>query len=89
MINVPSASSLMQIIQEPNSVLPSEKFYLSTEPYWFFYRLDKYSRHQVRATLYHGVRKVDDVGVTTPYDNREHHDVINYFEARLSMGQIK
>jgi hypothetical protein len=72
---------------------PVEKFYLSTDPYHFIYRPDKNNEDIKRATLFDGDRKVDDVRVSAYPEfglpEKSHHDVINYFEARLTMNLIK
>lgn len=70
-----------------------QKYYLSTEPYYFVYRPDNNDNSIRRATLFDGKKRVDDVRVSA-YDEfgipeKSHHDVINYFEARLTLGQIK
>lgn len=69
--------------------LTPKKWYLSTTPYYFIYRLDKYNSESIRATLFNESTRVDDVGVLTDYEKRNHFDVINYFEAGISMGITK
>jgi hypothetical protein len=68
-------------------------FYLSTDGYYFQYRPDNNDRNIKRATLYRtGTNeRVDDVRVSAGYGlpAKSHHDVINYFEARITLGQIK
>jgi hypothetical protein len=70
-----------------------DKFYLSTEGYYFEYRPDNNDRNIKRATLYRvGTNeRVDDVRVSAGYGQpaKDHHQIINYFEARLTLGQIK
>lgn len=64
----------------------NHKYYLSTDGYYFKYRLDKHNDKIIRATLYDFKDKqVDDVRKTEGYGQPEksHHDVIDYFEARL------
>ena len=67
-------------------------FHLSTEGYYFKYRPDKNDSNIVRATLYAtGTnRTVDDVRVSEGYGRpaKTHHQIINYFEARLTLNQI-
>lgn len=69
----------------------NDKFYLSTDGYYFKYRADNNDSKVTRATLYNSKdERVDDVRVTEGYGlpEKSHHQVINYFEARLSMGEI-
>lgn len=70
-----------------------DKYYLSTEGYYFKYRTDKYDNKIWRATLYKekNNERVDDVRVSEGYGlpEKTHHNVINYFEARLTLGTIK
>lgn len=68
--------------------LEPKKYWLSTTPYYFIYRLDKYNHNSVRATLFNGSERVDDVGATTDYEKRDHFQIINHFEARISLGLI-
>jgi hypothetical protein len=66
-------------------------FYLSTEGYYFQYRPDNNDRNIKRATLYRTTgERVDDVRVSAGYGlpAKDHHQVINYFEARITLGQI-
>lgn len=68
------------------------KYYLSTEGYYFKYRADNNDPNIIRATLYNDEdQRVDDVRKTEGYgmSEKSHHNIINYFEARLSMGLIK
>lgn len=68
-----------------------EKYYLSTDGYYFKYREDNNNSEVTRATLYNFKNeRVDDVRVTEGYGMPEktHHQVINHFEARLSTGVI-
>jgi len=68
-----------------------EKYHLSTDGYYFKYREDNNNSEVTRATLYNSKNeRVDDVRVTEGYGLVElsHHQVINYFEVRLSMGTI-
>jgi hypothetical protein len=70
----------------------NQQFYLSTEEYYFKYRYDNNSEEIIRATLYNlKGDKVDDVRVSEGYGmpKKSHHDIINYFEARLQIGAIK
>lgn len=70
----------------------NKHYHLSTEPYFFIYRKDKYDSSIIRATLYDGERRVDDVRVSAHQlgiPERSHHWIIEYFEARLIMGLIK
>lgn len=71
----------------------SEKYWLSTEGYYFIYRPDNNDPSIKRATLYKekNNERVDDVRVSEGYGRPEksHHDVINYFEARITLGIIK
>ena len=64
------------------------EYNLSTEGYYFKYRNDNNSSSIMRATLYNssGVR-VDDVRVSAGYGmpDKSHGDVINYFEARITL----
>ena len=68
-----------------------DKYYLSTDGYYFKYREDNNNPEVTRATLYNSKNeRVDDVRVTEGYGLPEmsHHQVINYFEGRLSLGTI-
>jgi len=73
-------------------IQPSEKYHLSTDGYYFKYRPDKFDPEIKRATLYRTTNdeRVDDVRVSAGYGQPEktHHQVINYFEARITLGQI-
>lgn len=66
-----------------------ERFHLSTEGYYFEYRPDNNDPKIKRATLYETKtdKRVDDVRVSSHDDfginAKSHHDIINYFEARL------
>lgn len=68
-----------------------DKFYLSTEGYYFMYRHDKYDNVIMRATLFNSKtsERVDDVRVSDGYGliEKTHTDVIDYFEARLLINQ--
>jgi hypothetical protein len=69
-----------------------QKYWLSTEGYYFQYRPDKYDSFIDRATLY-DIRNniIDDVRVTGGRNDGAdltHFNVINHFEARLQMGII-
>ena len=71
-----------------------DKYHLSTEGYYFMYRKDKNDNKIWRATLYRtsNNEKVDDVRVSTHelgVKEKSHHDVINHFEARITLNQIK
>lgn len=69
-----------------------QKYHLSTDGYYFKYRHDNNNPEVVRATLYNlKDERVDDVRKTEGWGQPEksHHDIINYFEARLSIGAIK
>lgn len=70
-----------------------DRYYLSTEGYYFMYRPDRNNSTIERATLYREKDNsvVDDVRVSEGYGQpaKSHHQVINYFEARLTLGQIK
>ncbi len=65
------------------------KWYLSTEGYYFQYRHDRNNEKLFRATLYKEQTEevADDVAVNcaTLGIERSHHDIINYFEARLTL----
>lgn len=68
-----------------------DKYYLSSDGYYFKYREDNNNTEVTRATLYNlKNERVDDVRVTEGYGLVElsHHQVINYFETRLSLGTI-
>jgi hypothetical protein len=69
------------------------KFYLSTEGYYFKFRPDRNDATIIRATLYltKNDEQVDDVRVSEGYGlpEKTHHQVINHFEARITLGQIK
>lgn len=69
------------------------KHHLSTEGYYFMYRPDRNDNAILRATLYREKSDeiVDDVRVSEGYGKPEknHHNVINYFEARLTLGTIR
>jgi hypothetical protein len=69
-----------------------DKYHLSTEGYYFKYRDDKNDNSILRATLYRtkNNERVDDVRVSEGYGiaEKSHHQVINYFEARLTLGTI-
>jgi|GEM_PF-6355727 len=70
-----------------------DKYYLSTEPYYFRYRADSNDFSIKRATLFDGNDSpIDDVRVSSSlmYGTKEmsHTDVINHFEARLILGEI-
>jgi hypothetical protein len=68
-----------------------DKYYLSTDGYYFKYREDNNDSQVTRATLYNSRNeRVDDVRVSEGYGfpEKTHSQVINYFEARLSMGTI-
>lgn len=68
----------------------SDKYYLSTEGYYFMYRHDKNDKSIWRATLYRDKtnERVDDVRVSEGYGipEKSHHGIINYFEAKITMG---
>lgn len=68
------------------------KFFLSSEGFYFKYRNDKNDSRIIRATLYRTKDNsvADDVRVSEGYGQNEkgHHDVINYFEARITLGII-
>ena len=67
------------------------KYHLSTDGYYFKYRLDNNNPEVTRATLYNlKNERVDDVRVSEGYGLTEmsHHQIINYFEGRLSLGTI-
>lgn len=69
----------------------SEQYWLSTEGYYFQYRTDRNDRNIIRATLYNLKKEVvDDVRVSEGYGKPEksQHDVINYFEARITLNLI-
>jgi 23S rRNA-/tRNA-specific pseudouridylate synthase len=70
-----------------------EKYWLSTEGLYFMYREDRYDPLAIRATLYaeKDNQQIDDVRVSAGYGlpAKTHHQVINYFEARITLGQIK
>jgi len=69
-----------------------QKYHLSTDGYYFKYRHDNNNPKVVRATLYNlQDERVDDVRKTEGYGlpEQSHHDIINYFEARLLIGVIK
>lgn len=69
-----------------------DKYYLYTEGYYFKYRPDKNDSSIVRATLYKtsNNEQVDDVRVSEGYGRKEknHFDVISYFEARITLKII-
>jgi len=69
-----------------------DKYYLSTEGYYFMYRHDRNDKSILRATLYseNDGKPVDDIRVSEGYGQPEktHHQVINNFEAKITMGQI-
>jgi len=68
-----------------------EKYHLSTGGYYFKYRHDNNNAKVLRATLYNTKdERVDDVRKTEGYGlvEKSHHDIINYFEARLSIKVI-
>jgi len=68
-----------------------DKYHLSTDGYYFKYRLDNNNQEVTRATLYNlRNERVDDVRVSEGYGlpEKSHHQIINHFEARLSMGTI-
>lgn len=75
----PKITDLFHFDQEPNEL--TNKFYLSTDGYFFFYRLDKYDKQKMRASLYDKTGRVSDIGV----NDMTHHDVINCFEARITL----
>jgi hypothetical protein len=63
-----------------------EKYYLSTDGYYFKYRPDNNNREVIRATLFNlKNEKVDDIRVTEGYGvpEKSHHQIINYFEAGI------
>lgn len=67
------------------------EFHLSTEGYYFKYRMDIYNSNVTRASLYNRKGQcVDDVRVSDGFGQPEknHTDVINYFEARIQLGKI-
>lgn len=69
-----------------------QKHYLSTDGYYFKYREDNNNSEIIRGTLYNFKNeRVDDVRKTEGYGipEKSHHDIIKYFEARLSIGTIK
>lgn len=66
-----------------------DKYYLSTDGYYFKYREDNNNSEIKRATLYNlKNEKIDDVRVSEGYGipKKSHHQVINHFEARISLG---
>lgn len=69
-----------------------KRYSLSTEGYYFEYRPDNNDRDIMRATLYNSMgERVDDVRVSDGYGmpQKTHHQVINYFEARLTLDELK
>lgn len=69
-----------------------KRFYLSTEGYYFKYRPDRNNSELIRATLYNFKHEaVDDVAKSknSVAPERSHHDIIEYFEARITLGIIK
>ena len=81
----------MNNIKEQRSIF--DKYYLSTEGYYFMYRHDKNDPSIWRVSLYSDRtnERVDDLRVSEGYGIPEqtHHGVINHFEARLFLGQVK
>ena len=70
-----------------------DKYYLSTEGYYFMYRPDKYDHEVLRATLYedkNNNKQLSDVRVSEEYGvpMLRHHQVINYFESQITLGRI-
>lgn len=65
------------------------KWFLSTEGFYFKYRSDRNDPNIIRATLYRikDDSQVDDVRVSEGYGqpHKSHHDIINYFEAKLQL----
>ena len=66
-----------------------DKFHLSTDGYYFKYRPDNNNSQIIRATLFNlKNERVDDMRVSEGYglSEKTHHQIINYFESRLSTG---
>jgi hypothetical protein len=67
----------------------NQEYHLSTDGYYFKYRSDRHDKSIVRATLFRTKNHeiVDDVRVSAGYGlpEKSHHDIINYFEARLTL----
>ena len=61
-----------------------EKYYLSTEGYYFMYRHDVYNWDVMRVSLYadRSGERVDDIRV----DEKSRHDIINHFEASIMLN---
>lgn len=58
------------------------RYYLSTEGYYFVYRMDHYDHKIIRCTLFDkNDNIIDDVGLGP----KEHFDIINHFETRLQI----
>ena len=72
-----------------------DKYWLSTEGYYFVFREDRNDPRIKRATLFstnpNRMVAVDDVRVSEGYGLpvKSIHAVINYFEARLQTGLIQ
>ena len=69
-----------------------DKYYLSTDGYYFKYRRDNNDQNVIRATLYnYKDERVDDVRKSSGYGipEKTHHQIINHFEAKLYTGAIK
>lgn len=67
------------------------EYSLGDPKYHFVYRHDNNDFNIMRATLYEGNRRMDDVRVSEHplgIPEKSHTDVINHFEARLQMGLI-
>lgn len=68
-----------------------DKYFLSTEGHYFKYRNDRNDNAIWRATLYREGSNgaVDDIRVSEGYGlpEKPHHQVINYFEAKITLGK--
>jgi hypothetical protein len=73
-----------------SSILHShDRFFLSTDGYYFMYRPDNNDRTIKRATLYSSSthNRIDDVRVSAGWGlpEKTHHDIINHFESNLTL----
>lgn len=70
------------------ALVTRETFSLSTEGYTFYYRPDTNDRNIKRCILLKNGVEVNNLRVSAGYGKPEksHQDVINHFEAEISLG---
>lgn len=70
-----------------------KRFHLSSDGFFFEYRQDRYDATVIRAKLFRSgeLEPIADVRVSEGYGQPEksHHDVINHFEGRITLGHFR